>query len=386
MRDIILQVQNFVRNGGRKYKGQEPRMGEPFYAQYVQQKINSQYRPGDKIKIVVNDQIVVGILLRCESYIYLLTEGKKVWGNCQNVKEFSVGKVKSMQLLEAKKDSFNIDEIDPTNRYHPNKYHEEDDYWYKKTAYRKQCRMKNQQQFMQVYPNVPFDKSHIIVVQAGFTLYWPFHNNGITAEIYLVQGEGTKVEKIPCKVKTPYPNKNSYHAFNCKEAKYDDCMLYTYLPDCHVEYQNINLICVWKIKTMINGSSTEVHIIHIDHIEKIEPAVDERNIHITDMSTTTLLGFGNDLFTKKSFVLEELMDFDAMFLLNSDENTIISIKGSQKDKIYSFLAQQAIGKSSLEGKKMPVVEVFVDKDNVLEGYYSDSWRNCRSTYKFKANM
>lgn len=48
MRDIILQVQNFVRNGGRKYKGQEPRMGEPFYAQYIQQKINSQYRPGDK--------------------------------------------------------------------------------------------------------------------------------------------------------------------------------------------------------------------------------------------------------------------------------------------------------------------------------------------------
>ena len=80
------------------------------------------------------------------------------------------------------------------------------------------------------------------------------------------------------------------------------------------------------------------------------------------------------------------MDFDAMFLLNSDENTIISIKGSQKDKIYSFLAQQAIGKSSLEGKKMPVVEVFVDKDNVLEGYYSDSWRNCRSRYKFKANL
>ena len=72
MRDIILQVQNFVRNGGRKYKGQEPRMGEPFYAQYIQQKINSQYRPGDKIKIVVNDQIIVGILLRCESYIYLL--------------------------------------------------------------------------------------------------------------------------------------------------------------------------------------------------------------------------------------------------------------------------------------------------------------------------
>lgn len=389
--DTILKIRNFVENGGRFQKNVEPRCGEPFYKDYMMSKIRSDYQPGDTVQIATNNKISIGIFLGISGgHVNLLIKGKKVWNSCKNVEKCRIKDIKSMYLLDAKEDPFDMNEVDPLNEYHMGHGCADNDNWYKKPN--SERRSRDQQQFAKVYPDVDFCDSHIINVPYGCTLYWPFRNEGITAEIYLVNGDGSKVINIPCTVKTPFPNKNSYHAFNYKKSQYDTCYLYTYLPDCHKEYQNINLVCIWKIKTTISGSSTEIKVIHINHIEKIKPVEDERNLHFTDMRTTTLLGYGEELFSNDMWVLEALMNFDSMFLLESEEDAIIPIKESDNDLMYGLLAhlayhgfhvQKLLETICSENQPTLPVEVYVDKNEVLDGYYSSSWRKCRKEYEFQ---
>lgn len=389
--DTILKIRNFVKNGGRLRKNEEPRYGEPFYGEYTRKKIESDYQPGDMVQITTNDKISIGIFLEISGgNVNLLIKGKKVWNSGKNVEKCWIKDIKFMYLLEAKEDAFDMDEVDPLNRYHMGHDYVENDNWCKKPNLER--RNRDQQQFTKVYPDVDFCNSHIINVPYGCTLYWPFHNEGITAEIYLVYGDGSKVINIPCTVKTPFSNKNSYHAFNYKNPQCDTCYLYTYLPDCHKEYQNINLVCIWKIKTTIRGSLAEIKVIHINHIEKIEPVEDDRNLHFTDMRTTTLVGYGEELFSNHQWVLEKLMNFDSMFLLESEEDAIIPIKESNNDFTYGLLAhlvyhgfhmQKLLETICSENQSTLPVEVYVDKNEVLDGYYSSSWRKCRKEYKFQ---
>lgn len=122
----------------------------------------------------------------------------------------------------------------------------------------------------------------------------------MSAEIYIVQNNGNHAEKVPCKVGTPYPNKNSS-------------------------------------------------------------------------------------------LMESIMDNDSLFILYQNEDVIRPIKESEDDEVYAFIAQQALAHFSAkelmemlssDNSSLPV-EVAVEKEDVLQGYYSSSWRKVKPRFEFK---
>lgn len=118
-------------------------------------------------------------------------------------------------MIEPKQDNFNIDEVGPEYWFHW-KHDEKDDCWYEDTESRKKRRMNDRFKFNAVYPDVSFEDSHVIAISDGCSLYFPYYNKSVEAEVYLVQDDANIIVEIPCKVGTPYPNKNSYHAYNFK--------------------------------------------------------------------------------------------------------------------------------------------------------------------------
>ena len=172
--------------------------------------------------------------------------------------------------------------------------------WNEKTEIRRKRRELDKANFKEVYKDVPFENSHVFGIIRGCRLYYPFQNEGVSAEIYIVQNNGNHAEKVPCKVGTPYPNKNSS-------------------------------------------------------------------------------------------LMESIMDNDSLFILYQNEDVIRPIKESEDDEVYTFIAQQALAHFSAkelmemlssDNSSLPV-EVAVEKEDVLQGYYSSSWRKVKPRFEFK---
>ena len=206
-----------------------------------------------------------------------------------------------------------------------------------------------------------------------------------------MQDNGKHAEKIPCKVGTPYPNKNSYHAYNHKDSD-GDCQLYTYLPDAEKEYEHVSIVCVWTVKLPVNGKSTNIKFVHINWAGKIEPTRDEHNMHLTNMNISTICGYGDAVFEKdNNWLLENIMAADSVFVLYPEDDSIRPIKESDNDDIYGFIAQQALAHFSIrdllqtmvsDSNQFPV-EVTVEKEVIMPGYFSSSWRRGKQRYEFK---
>lgn len=192
----------------------------------------------------------------------LLISGNKVWKNQQNVKEIPWHHIRSVELSKKRKSDFDINSVDTEARYQPHTKLYEDGFWEEKTENRRKRREEDKEQFQAACKDVPFEDSHVFCIDYGCRLYFPFKNNGVSAEVYIVQDMESMPEKIPCKVGTPYPNKNSYHAYNHKDSD-GDCQLYTYLPDAEKEYEHVSIVCVWTVKLPVTGKSTNIKFVHI---------------------------------------------------------------------------------------------------------------------------
>ena len=393
--DIINKLYTFVENGGRLEKGREPVYGEPFYHDYMYQLIKLKYEIGDRLRIESEDGTIEGIMISfCNYEITLLTSGNKVWkrknAGCHsvNTKYVRMHRIKSVELVEKKKPDFDLDVVDEYKYYHDRNTPKID--WNEKTEIRRKRRELDKANFKEVYKDVPFENSHVFGIIRGCRLYYPFQNEGVSAEIYIVQNNGNHAEKVPCKVGTPYPNKNSYHAYNYNE-KGSDCWLYTYLPDEKKEYEHVSIVCVWTVKLRINKKKTDIKFVHIYQIGNINSAQDEYNFHFIDISYAPIFGYGNELLTNEnSSLMESIMDNDSLFILYQNEDVIRPIKESEDDEVYAFIAQQALAHFSAkelmemlssDNSSLPV-EVAVEKEDVLQGYYSSSWKKVKPRFEF----
>lgn len=338
---------------------------------------------------------IEGIMISfCNYEITLLTSGNKVWkrknAGCHsvNTKYVRMYRIKSVELVEKKKPDFDLDVVDEYKYYHDRNTPKID--WNEKTEIRRKRRELDKANFKEVYKDVPFETSHVFGIICGCRLYYPFQNEGVSAEIYIVQNNGNHAEKVPCKVGTPYPNKNSYHAYNYNE-KGSDCWLYTYLPDEKKEYEHVSIVCVWTVKLLINEKKTDIKFVHIYQIGNINSAQDEYNFHFIDISYAPIFGYGNELLTNEnSSLMESIMDNDSLFILYQNEDVIRPIKESEDDEVYAFIAQQALAHFSAkelmemlssDNSSLPV-EVAVEKEDVLQGYYSSSWKKVKPRFEF----
>ena len=392
--DTISTIQQFVKNGGRYEKDREPAYGEPFYGKYMEQLIKKDYELGDKIQVEMdNGKVYSGLLMRntwCD--IDLLVSGSKIWKNRQNLKYFNFNNMKTLTLIEKRNPEFDMDKADPEYLCH--KRGNEDGVDYSDVdANGIETRNKNKAAFESVYPDVSFDDSHVICIESGCSLFFPFINGGVSAEVYLVQKNGMNAKKIECKVGRPYPNKCSYHVYNSKDKEYNDVDLYTYLPDANAEYHDVYIVCVWTVD-MIEDYGKELKFVQMYEIGTIEPQVGKKNTHFITMGISSICGH-NDLFTKEhQYELEKIMDRKSVFFLNSmdDAYVITPLKESDDEGSLCFLAEQALShfdiKEMLEnliidGVEAEHIEVTVDYEDVSPGYFSGNHRKGRKGYQFK---
>lgn len=401
--NMIEQLKSFVENGGRIRAKEEPRFGEPFYGDYMKQFLQLHYKPGDKVQLqekVYSGAVCTyeGIIIALDYDLILLISGRKVHKDKRNKKCFNYTFIKSIEMVEPDDGSFDLSVVDP-------------DYWewktnninftgldHKKTEVRRKIRNEDQEEFHSVYPKVNFDKSHVIKITDGCRMYWPFVYKSISAEVFMVR-DGNNIISIPCQTGTPFPNKNSFHAYNCKiKDHYPD--LYLYLPETGSGYADVDIVCVWTITTTISEKDTAIRVVNIYHVGEIKPVEDERNMIFIDMSVYPLLPHGKSLFadSSSSFLLTCMMNTDMYTILSNkdDSSTIVKLlqeQTSEEVKKYLSLAGKAVNgfnktevvQSSVcsQGGYCPQVEVFCNIDKTPERYYSSSWRSCREKYLFK---
>ena len=149
---------------------------------------------------------------------------------------------------------------------------------------------------------------------------------------------------------------------------------------------------MWKIKIPIGGRDREIKIVNIDHIEKLEPVVDERNLHIRSvMHVLSLLGEEN-LFKDMNYALESLMDYESAFLLDCRDDSFIPLKESSMDEKYAFIANMSLHHFQMhelmeticsDNPSAPFCEIYVNKDDVMEGYYSNSGYKAAKKFDFQ---
>lgn len=85
------------------------------------------------------------------------------------------------------------------------------------------------------------------------------------------------------------------------------------------------------------------------------------------------------------------MAADSVFVLYPEDDSIRPIKASDNDDIYGFIAQQALAHFSIrdllqtmvsDSNQFPV-EVTVEKEVIMPGYFSSSWWRGKQQYEFK---
>lgn len=392
--DTISTIQQFVKNGGRYEKDREPAYGEPFYGKYMEQLIKRDYELGDKIQVEMdNGKVYSGLLMRnAWYYMDLLVSGSKIWKSRQNLKAFNLNNIKTLTLIEKRNPEFDMDKADPEYLCHKRENEDGVDYSDVDTN-GIETRNKNKAAFERVYPDVSFDDSHVICIEDGCSLFFPFTNGGVSAEVYIVQKNGMNAKKIECKVGRPYPNKCSYHAYNSRDKEYNEVDLYTYLPDANAEYHDVYIVCVWTVD-MIEDYGKELKFVQMYEIGTIEPQVGKKNTHFITMRISSICGH-KDLFTKEhQYELEKIMDRKSVFFLNSidDAYVITPLKESDDEGSLCFLAEQALShfdiKEMLEsliidGVEAEHIEVTVDYEDVSPGYFSGNHRKGRKGYQFK---
>lgn len=409
--DTISTIQQFVKNGGRYEKDREPVCGEPFYGKYMEQLVKRDYELGDKIQVEMdNGKVYSGLLMRnAWSYMDLLVSGSKIWKSRQNLKAFNLNNIKTLTLIEKRNPEFDMDKADPEYLCHKRENEDGIDYSDVDTN-GIETRNKNKAAFERIYPDVSFDDSHVICIKDGCSLFFPFTNGGISAEVYLVQKNGMNAKKIECKVGRPYPNKCSYHAYNSKDKEYNDVDLYTYLPDANAEHHDVYIVCVWTVDmTDIHGNYLQY--IQMYEIGTIKPQVGKKNTHFINMRISPICGH-KDLFAKEhQYELEKIMDRKSVFFLDivsldsncealascaldfvDDAYVITSLKESDDEDSLFFLAEQALSHFDIkemlqsliiDGVEAEHIEVTVDYEDVSPGYFSGNYRKGRKGYQFK---
>ena len=416
---MINELMEFVKNGGRIRAGGEPKHGEPFYGEYMKQSLMKKYKPGDKVRVhikyadYVEEYTCEGVIIAFDYGIELLTYGKTVYKNERNKRSVPYEIIQSVEMLSDGDGTFDLAAVDKNKWNWLNSYNLNEEVLFKKKEIyttettdvflkrvideikedRKCCKRR----FQTVHPDVRFEKTHIIEVRGGCSLYWPFENDGISAEVYMVRDDN-RITPIECKTAEIYDG--SYHAYNV-ERENAFPSLYIYLPDNGFVYEDVNIVCVWTVSTTVFGAPKKIKMVNVHRVGKIRPIKNDCNIIYIDMEHYPLLAHGESLFTesKKASMLEHMMDKDMYILLNTKDENYVVIKRpediAEKDvEKYVVMTDMAINKydpikivNKIVGKienddVFLFAEVFCNIDKEAEQYYSIPWQKCRSGYPF----
>lgn len=391
--DVISRLNQFVVNDGRFETGKEPKYGDPFFMDSIMYDLKKKCELGDQIKAETTHGTISGVLTYLNSYGFeVMTSGKKIWNSKRNVKWVSSHEVTvPVQLVEKRKDDFDIYKINP---HYAADFNPETNPDLDIDKIRKQHRDNNKEEFLNVYPDVSFEDSHVICMHRGLSFRFPFANNGISVEMYLVPGNCNNVIKIPCKVFDGCPNRYFYNACNyITKDSYKEPVSYAYLPDANKKYENVAIVCVWTVK--LNDELDNLRFVYIYEAGTIEPVTDDKNICFVDDTVDPLLGYGDRLFDgDHNYILRNLMGRESVFILFPEDDMMRPIKESKRDETYGFLAMQALNhfdvkelvknlSNEIEDIDNCPVEVTIVRDDIMKAYSSDCFVKDAPRYIWK---
>ena len=190
MNDKLLdQIKNFVKNGGRIRAGEEPVYGEPFYGAYMQQYISANFALGDKVSITT-EKAYDGIIIDIGAYhLTTLTSGRTVHKDRRNKCSEPFSDIKSIELIKKTDGKFDLSAVDPQEyeRRMNIKKMKETGEWEeaenRKTKVRMERRAELKQQFASIYPDADYDKSHVIKITDGCSIYFPYMCDDVRANL-----------------------------------------------------------------------------------------------------------------------------------------------------------------------------------------------------------
>ena len=408
MEKIIKELQEFVKNGGRLRYGEEPAYGEPFYDEHMHQYISANFSLGDKVRITTESKAYDGIIIDIGAYhLTTLTSGRTVHKDRRNKCSEPFSDIKSIELLKKTDGKFDLSAVDPQeyerrmNIKKMKETREWEEIENRETNERMERRAELKQQFASIYPDADYDKSHVIKITDGCSIYFPYMCDDVRANLYLILDNGKCIKKIPCQTGTPFLNKNSYHAYNCVPKQGYPCV-YTYLPDNGFVYEDVSIACVWTISiTKKSGIKSGIKVADLYRIGQIDPITDEHNLIPIHMSIYPLLGHNN---------IKDCIGMGLLTMMNKDIYGIVDAMTGYKDSensteglhIIKATEDNSDMKSTVEilyelskyygdhltdGSSMLIsayIEVFVTIDKEAACYYSDSGVKCRDGYQFKA--
>ena len=109
------------------------------------------------------------------------------------------------------------------------------------------------------------------------------------------------------------------------------------------------------------------------------------------MYVLSLLGEEN-IFKDMNYALESLMGYESAFLLDCRDDSFIPLKESSMDEKYAFIANMALHHFQMhelmkticsDNPSAPFGEIYVNRDDIVEGYYSSSWYSPTKVFDFQ---
>lgn len=246
----------FVENGGRTRKEREPRIGEPFYGEYMKQYITKTFHPGDKISVLAYDTIITGtVLLIGPSITIMESIGQKKSRKKKTIPYRSIQNIRMYASNENPSDMTNSvpDDTGKNDLAESKKKAEESE------AYSQTMRNASRKDFESIYPDNRFDESYIICVPGGCQLFYPFQKskvNDVKASVFVIAGEEI--------TDTPYPNKNCYSAYNGLDQMTQTRALY--LSSGKLQYHNRECQCCMYMDSHNTSQSEQSRIKDCIHV------------------------------------------------------------------------------------------------------------------------
>lgn len=369
---------SFVQNGGLIDPERPPQINEPFYMNWMAEKIKQMsLKNGDTLSVVVSDrtgkeQQISGILIDdmyLSTELKLLTKGKKLWKSRENEESVWLSSIVSIEKIEDAPLDFNSKEVNPYYRTKD----ELESARAESAAKKHVIHEREIEMFKNAYPGLDFCLHKILCL--GFSIYFPYSNGSISgAHINIVKNDRTTVRVPDIKIKQIYPNRNYYSV--CGTEKKSE---YIFVPFANIEeLQDVKYIsCLWKIKL---DNDREIHVLYLSY-----PTFKENkhrdNIFNVGAHDTVLSVHEESLHANNVFSGNIYVDYDFVGVLYNEEDMLLINGELSEDQELDMLmalhnADLKEVVASLGAQGAEHVEVFMKKEEIKSThFFSDSGTN-----------
>ena len=320
MNDTLKNLINFIENGGLVDKSRAPKLDEPFYEEYMKQKIKSMdVKLGDWLRVTVDkkgeENVYEGILIddSCSGELKLLIEGKKLWKTEKNAKIVPLYRIIDIKITAKVPEQFDIMQVNP-------KYKTKEE---RAAIYNEISKRKYEEEDLQNYRKNHPDVDFKYLLSLNVDLYWPYYCENASAQVSIVKKDGTVMDVDDIVMRHVFPNERWFRMVQTDSQGKNEHII---LPFRSIEeLRKIYYIsCLWNVSY---GGKTK-RILSIQY-----PKFEEKNGYHTfnvgvesvplaqyDFLRSNQIGLANDLI--QAFSEIGIVDHGSIYVIKGSPEAI----------------------------------------------------------------